>query len=88
VTNPEPWTAHTPATPELVLEFERRCPGNPPGKESLIREHFNLSAARYYQIRNQIINTEHALQLDPVTVNRIREQLHQATTARRERRFT
>lgn len=41
-------------------------------KEQAIREKVDISSTRYYQILNQLIDTEEALAFDPILVNRLR----------------
>ena len=41
-------------------------------KESMIRARFDMSATRYYQVLNALIDKPAALAADPVTVNRLR----------------
>jgi hypothetical protein len=43
-------------------------PGN---KETHVRRHLDVSMTRYTQILNALIDTELALQLDPVTTRRL-----------------
>ncbi len=57
---------------KVVLEFESR--NLPQGrKQELILRHFKVSAARYYQHLNAILNGTEAVLVDPVTVYRLRE---------------
>lgn len=57
---------------ERVLEFERTAPSHRGSKERAIRSEFQLSAARYYQILNALIDTPVALAYDPLLVARLR----------------
>ena len=61
----------TPIT-AVVLAFESRTWLRPGAKDQAIRDVFGLSAARYYQALNQVIDDPEALVLDPVTTNRLR----------------
>lgn len=67
---------------QRMLDLEREdWATSPGGKESAIRERFGLRVMRYYQLLNQLIATEAALEYDPITVNRllrIRERRQQA----------
>lgn len=57
---------------ERVLEFERTAPRHRGSKERAIRIQFQLSAARYYQILNSVIDSPGALAYDPLLVARLR----------------
>jgi hypothetical protein len=54
-----------------VLEFERQWWKYAGAKESAIRERFNLSATRYYQFLNHLIDSPAALEYDPLLVGRL-----------------
>lgn len=58
-------------TPSAILAFESGWYLHPGSKEKAIRETFNLSPIRYYQILGRLIETEEALQIDPVTTRRL-----------------
>ena len=66
-----------------ILDFERSfwTQGGP--KELAIREHFGISAARYYQLLNRLIELPEALEYDPMLVRRLRR----LREARRRKRF-
>jgi hypothetical protein len=55
-----------------ILEFERHWWRLPGPKERAIRERFGLSAARYYQLLNRLIDSPQALRHDPMLVKRLR----------------
>jgi hypothetical protein len=61
-----------------ILAFERRMWRSPGAKELQIRETFAISATRYYQLLNELIDRPEAAAFDPALVNRLR--------ARRSRR--
>lgn len=65
-----------------VLEFEKQWWAFPGTKEAEIRERFDLSAPRYYQLLNDLIDTAEALAFDPLLVKRLRRQ---RATRQRER---
>lgn len=67
-----------------ILEFERDWWRHPGRKERSIRERFGLSAARYYQLLNRLIDDPVAERHDPMLVKRLRR----LRTARRAQRFT
>lgn len=54
-----------------VLDFERQWPGHGGAKEEAIREVFALSAARYYQVLNTVIDSPDAVRHDPMLVKRL-----------------
>lgn len=55
-----------------ILAFEGRWWRLAGHKEQAIRDELGLSAVRYYQILVALIQTEAALEADPVLVNRLR----------------
>lgn len=55
-----------------VLEFERQWWRYAGAKEQAIRELFELSATRYYQLLNALIDRPEALVADPMLVKRLR----------------
>jgi hypothetical protein len=54
-----------------VLDFEREWTRHVGAKEEAIREVFGLSAARYYQVLNTVIDSPHAVRHDPMLVKRL-----------------
>lgn len=68
-----------------ILEFERNWWRFAGAKESAIKELFDLTAPRYYQLLNDLIDREDALAAAPMLVKRLRrlrEVRMQARTAR------
>lgn len=55
-----------------ILAFERQWWKYGGAKETAIRELFSMSATRYYQVLNTLIDTEAALATDPMLVKRLR----------------
>jgi hypothetical protein len=55
-----------------MLAFERRWWRRAGAKEQAIRDTFGLSATRYYQVLNRLIDRPEALAYDPVLVTRLR----------------
>jgi hypothetical protein len=55
-----------------ILDFERQWWQYAGAKEAAIREQFDLSAIRYYQRLNWIIDQPQALDHDPLLVRRLR----------------
>lgn len=54
-----------------ILEFERYWWKYAGAKERAIREQFEVSATRYYQLLNEIIDMPDALTYDPILVKRL-----------------
>ncbi|CAO5189917.1 DUF3263 domain-containing protein [Frankia sp. AiPs1] len=69
-----------------ILAFEQGWWRHPGAKEEAIRAEFGLSSTRYYQILNQLIDTEAALISDPMLVRRLRRLRDQRRAARVGRR--
>ena len=55
-----------------MLTFERKWWKHAGSKEQAIRETFGLSATRYYQVLNSLLDNPAALAHDPVLVGRLR----------------
>ncbi|MER5865748.1 DUF3263 domain-containing protein [Kitasatospora sp. NPDC002040] len=55
-----------------VLALEARSWRTTGAKERAVREELDLSATRYYQILNRLLDRQEALAHDPVLVNRLR----------------
>ena len=55
-----------------VLAFERQWWKYAGAKETAVREQFDMSATRYYQVLNALIDRPEALQVDPLLVRRLR----------------
>ena len=68
-----------------ILEFERNWWRYAGAKESAIKEQFDLSAPRYYQLLNDLIDRQDALLASPMLVKRLR-RLRQARMAARSSR--
>ena len=71
------------ARSRAILDFERGWWQQQGSKERAIRERFGLSAARYYQILNELMDSPEALRYDPMLIKRLRR----LRTARRRQRF-
>ena len=57
-----------------ILAFERNWWRQPGAKEQAIRDMLGLSATRYYQMLNELIDRPEALAYEPVLVKRLRRQ--------------
>ena len=68
-----------------ILDFERNWWRFAGAKESAIKDLFDLTAARYYQLLNDLIDRDDALAASPMLVKRLRrlrEARMQARSAR------
>jgi len=54
-----------------ILAFERQWWKYAGAKEQAIRDLFDMSATRYYQVLNSLIDTPAALEHDPMLVKRL-----------------
>ncbi len=70
-----------------ILEFERQWWKYAGAKEQAIRDLFDMSATRYYQIVNALIDTPEALAFDPMLVKRLRRLRATRQRARSARRL-
>lgn len=68
-----------------ILAFERQWWRHAGAKEEAIRAEFGLSAARYYQLLNALLDSPDAVVADPMLVKRLR-RLRDARTAARTAR--
>lgn len=55
-----------------ILEFERQWWKYAGAKEQAVREKFDMSSTRYYQVLNALIDKQEALEADPLLVRRLR----------------
>jgi hypothetical protein len=70
---------------EQILAFESQWFHRAGAKESEIRDQFDLSPTRYYELLNQLIDREEALAKEPVLVARLR-RIRQERLAQRQDR--
>ncbi|HEX9968520.1 MAG TPA: DUF3263 domain-containing protein [Acidimicrobiales bacterium] len=66
-----------------ILDFERSWWTEPGPKELAIRERFDLSPTRYYQVLTELLESSDALAYDPLVVRRLRRMRDR----RRRQRF-
>jgi hypothetical protein len=66
-----------------ILAFERQWWRQSGAKEQAIRDTFGLSATRYYQLLNALLDDPRALEHDSVVVNRLRRLRASRARARR-----
>jgi hypothetical protein len=57
---------------QQVLAFERQWWKYAGAKEQAVRELFDMSATRYYQVLNALVDRPEALAADPLLVKRLR----------------
>jgi hypothetical protein len=55
-----------------ILALEAAWPRHGGSKEETIRAQLGMSSARYYQLLGRLIDTEQALEFDPLLVRRLR----------------
>ena len=72
---------------QQVLAFERQWWKYAGAKEQAIRELFDMSATRYYQVLNALIDSPAALEHDPMLVKRLRRMRSTRQRARTARRL-
>jgi hypothetical protein len=70
-----------------ILEFERQWWKYAGAKETAIRESVDMSATRYYQVLNALIDRPEALVEDPLLVRRLRRMRAERQRARSARRL-
>jgi len=57
---------------QRILAFERQWWKYAGAKEQSIRDEFDMSATRYYQVLNALIDRPEALAYDPMLIKRLR----------------
>jgi hypothetical protein len=70
-----------------ILSFERQWWKYAGAKEQAIRDLFDMSATRYYQVLNALIDSPEALAYDPMLVKRLRRLRAARQRARSARRL-
>jgi hypothetical protein len=71
-----------------ILAFERQWWKYAGAKEQAIRDLFEMSATRYYQVLNALIDSPAALAADPMLVKRLRRLRATRQRARTARRLS
>lgn len=84
--------APTPSVPlsdrdREILAFERQWWKFAGSKEQAIKELFDMSSTRYYQVLNALINNPAALSEDPMLIKRLRRLRDQRQRTRSARRL-
>ncbi|MCL2454480.1 MAG: DUF3263 domain-containing protein [Micrococcales bacterium] len=72
---------------QQILAFERQWWRYAGAKEQAVRELFDMSATRYYQVLNTLIDDPDALAHDPMLVKRLRRMRASRQRARSARRL-
>ena len=70
-----------------ILDFERSWWSATAPKDVQIRERFELSATRYYQLLGEMLDTDDAMAYDPLVVRRLQRQRDRRRRARLEPRM-
>lgn len=70
-----------------ILTFERQWWKYAGSKEDAIKELFSMSATRYYQVLNALVDRPEALAVDPMLVKRLRRLRASRQKARAARRL-
>src|ERR1700754_2470059 len=70
-----------------ILAFERQWWKYAGSKEDAIKELFSMSATRYYQVLNALVDRPEALVADPMLVKRLRRLRASRQKARAARRL-
>ncbi len=70
-----------------IIAFERQWWKYAGAKEQAIRELFDMSATRYYQVLNALIDNPAAIEADPMLVKRLRRLRSSRQRARSARRL-
>jgi hypothetical protein len=86
-TAPAPGDAELSERDQQVLAFERQWWKYAGAKEQAIRELFDMSATRYYQVLNALIDSPAALAHDPMLIKRLRRLRSTRQRARTARRL-
>ncbi|WP_129338649.1 DUF3263 domain-containing protein [Cellulomonas endophytica] len=84
---PDPTGSGLSERDRQVLAFERQWWKYAGAKEQAVRELFDLSATRYYQVLNTLIDDPAALAFDPMLVKRLRRMRSSRQRARTARRL-
>jgi len=69
-----------------ILDFERSWWTQHGSKERAIRQHFEFSPTRYYQVLNELLESPEAVAYDPLVVRRLRRLRSRRRRARFEGR--
>jgi hypothetical protein len=87
VSNREQATGELSERDREILAFERHWWKYAGAKEQAVRDLFEMSATRYYQVLNALIDRPEALAADPMLVKRLRRLRAARQRARSARRL-
>ena len=85
-TEPQPERALSERDME-ILAFERQWWKYAGSKEQAIKELFDMSSTRYYQVLNALLDNPAALEADPMLIKRLRRMRASRQRARTSRRL-
>ena len=71
---------------KAILDFERTWWTEAGPKDTAIRERFELSGTRYYQLLTDLIDDRDALEYDPLLIRRLRRVRERRRRARMQGR--
>ncbi len=80
-------SAELSARDREIIAFERQWWKYAGAKEQAIKDLFDMSATRYYQVLNTLIDTPAALEHDPMLIKRLRRLRASRQRARSARRL-
>ena len=83
----QPERSELSARDAAILDFERQWWKYAGAKEQAIRDKFEMSSARYYQVLNTLIDRPEALAGDPLLVRRLRRLRASRQRQRQARRL-
>ena len=86
-TNPAPRAGELSETDRRILDFERGRSADPAARQEAIRAEFGISATRYFQRLNLLLDEPEALAYDPLVVRRLRRDRDRRQRARSARRL-
>jgi hypothetical protein len=69
-----------------IIDFERSWWTESGPKDTAIRERFELSGTRYYQLLNELLDDAEAMEYDPLLIRRLRRLRERRRRARVEGR--
>jgi hypothetical protein len=87
VSGQEPVAGELSERDREILAFERHWWKYAGAKEQAVRELFDMSATRYYQVLNALLDRPEALAADPMLVKRLRRLRAARQRARSARRL-
>ena len=71
---------------KAIINFERTWWAEPGTKETAIRDRFELSGTRYYEILSELLDSPEAMEADPLVIRRLRRERDRRRRQRYEAR--